>query len=111
MHIRAQAQYRVSFGEGHAHTAAASIVKQIITIGSQNMMKPSTVFRPLFKIYTDNLIGIMIDQALKVYSARKYHLNEFARALYKRTQLLSKETTNKRPIRHGQTRTSCGDRL
>ena len=31
----------------------------------------------------------MIDQAIRVYSARKCHLNELARTLYKRGQLLS----------------------
>ena len=31
----------------------------------------------------------MIDQAIKVYSARKCHLNELTRSLYKRGQLLS----------------------
>ena len=31
----------------------------------------------------------MIDQAIRVYSARKCHLNEYARTLYKRAQLLS----------------------
>ena len=31
----------------------------------------------------------MIDQAIRVYSARKCHRNEYARSLYKRAQLLS----------------------
>ena len=51
-------------------------------------MKPSTIVTATGADHADRIIRAMIDQAIGVYSARKCHVDELARTLFKRGQLL-----------------------